>query len=73
MSRREATAYTAANSELFVNPLMRLHFTVDLAGLAGHVGYLDQLEDTDHMTQVSLITEQYRDEVDPRRWRAISH
>jgi hypothetical protein len=66
------TARTA-NSELFVNPLMGLYFTVDLAGLAGHVGYLDQLEGTDHMSQVSLIIERHREVLDPRRWRAIPH
>jgi hypothetical protein len=62
-----------AGSELFVNPLMGLYFTVELAGLARSVGYLGRLVDTDHMAQVSLIIEQHRGQVDPRRWRAIPH
>ncbi|MEV4314472.1 DUF1152 domain-containing protein [Actinocrispum sp. NPDC049592] len=66
------TARTA-DSELFVNPLMGLYFAVELTGLARGVGYLDRLEDTDDMAQVSLLIEEHRYHVDPRRWRAIPH
>lgn len=46
------------DSELFVNPLMAMYFTVDLAGLARRVLYLDHLADTD--TQYEVPTESAR-------------
>ncbi|GIG87916.1 hypothetical protein Pen02_28520 [Plantactinospora endophytica] len=51
---------------LFVNPLMAMYFTFDLAGLAAHSLYLDRIRATDDMLQVSHIIERFRDEIDPR-------
>jgi hypothetical protein len=62
-----------SNSELFVNPLMALYFTVDLVALAQNVGYLDRLEHTDHAMQVAVIIGQHREAVDRRLWQAFPH
>jgi hypothetical protein len=62
-----------AGSELFVNPLMAVYFAVDLMGLAGSVGYLDQLHDTDHSAQISRVIERYRDDLQLRSRRAYPH
>jgi hypothetical protein len=51
---------------LFVNPLMAMYFTFDLAGLAARSLYLDRLRATDDMLQVSQIIERFRDEIEPR-------
>jgi hypothetical protein len=48
-------------SELFVNPLMTLYFCVDAAGLARRNLYLDRLESTHVMSQVSLAIEEFRE------------
>jgi hypothetical protein len=66
------TARTAG-TELFVNPLMAMYFAVDLAGLARNVGYLPQLENLEHISQVSLAIERYREEVPRRPRRSIPH
>ncbi len=60
-------------SELFVNPLMGIYFTFDLPLLAGSVYYLDRLEGTQTLMQVSLAIEEYRLSVTPRTRRAIPH
>jgi hypothetical protein len=56
-----------ANSELFVNPLMSMYFAVDLDGLAKHSRYLDRIEQTVLMRQVSSIIEKYRYELTSQR------
>ncbi|WP_329058162.1 DUF1152 domain-containing protein [Amycolatopsis sp. NBC_01480] len=60
-------------SELFVNPLMGLYFTVDLPALAASVGYLAQLEDTGTMVDVMLAIEAHRDTVIHRPRRVFPH
>jgi hypothetical protein len=62
-----------AGSELFVNPLMGVYFTVDLAVLAAGVGYLGELADTDTATEVALVIEEHRDRTRRRPRRAIPH
>ncbi|MDR6321217.1 DUF1152 domain-containing protein [Actinoplanes couchii] len=53
-------------SPLFVNPLMAMYFTFDLAGLAARSLYLDRIRSTDDMLQVSQVIESFRDEIEPR-------
>lgn len=60
-------------SELFVNPLMAVYFSVDLPALANSVGYLDQLQDTRTMIDVALQIEAHRDQVTRRVRRAFPH
>jgi hypothetical protein len=60
-------------STLFVNPLMAIYFSVDLDALAGRSLYLDRLENTHGMRQVSSRIQQFRDETDPRVPRAFPH
>lgn len=62
-----------AGSELFVNPLMSVYFTVDLSALAASVGYLDRLRYTKTMAEVALVIEGYRDVVERRMWRVFPH
>lgn len=54
-------------SELFVNPLMSVYFTVDLDGLARANQYLARIEDTILMRQVSAYIEVFREELPKRR------
>jgi hypothetical protein len=56
-----------AGSELFVNPLMSVYFTVDLDGLARANQYLDRIEDTVLLRQVSARIEVFREELPKRR------
>jgi hypothetical protein len=51
---------------LFVNPLMAMYFTFDLAGLAARSLYLDRIRATDDLFQVSAIIERFRDGISPR-------
>ncbi|MEV7039791.1 DUF1152 domain-containing protein [Amycolatopsis sp. NPDC051061] len=62
-----------AGSELFVNPLMGVYFSADLAILAKSVGYLTELADTDTAIDVALAIEAHRDHVERRPRRAIPH
>ncbi|GLW29211.1 DUF1152 domain-containing protein [Actinoplanes regularis] len=62
-----------AGTPLFVNPLMAMYFTFDLAGLAAHSLYLDRIRTTDNMLQVSHIIERFRDEIEPRPRVAFPH
>jgi len=55
-----------ATTPLFVNPLMAMYFTFDLAGLAKQSLYLDRIRGTDDMLQVSHLIERFRDEITPR-------
>ncbi|MFC1420321.1 DUF1152 domain-containing protein [Streptacidiphilus cavernicola] len=56
-----------SGSELFVNPLMAVYFTVDLPGLAGRHLYLDRLEHTVLTRQISSVIARFRDELP--NWR----
>jgi hypothetical protein len=62
-----------AGSELFVNPLMGVYFTADLALLAAGVAYLGELAGTNTATEVALVIEAHRDGVRRRPRRAIPH
>jgi hypothetical protein len=61
------------DSTLFVNPLMTLYFTFDLAGLAKQNLYLDRIENTLGMNQVAGRIETFRDEIATRVPRAFPH
>ncbi|WUH97914.1 DUF1152 domain-containing protein [Spirillospora sp. NBC_00431] len=61
------------NSELFINPLMAMYFAVDLDGLARRNLYLDRLENTRLMRQISSIIEDFRDEIRRRPPRQYPH
>ncbi|MFF8827785.1 DUF1152 domain-containing protein [Streptomyces sp. NPDC015131] len=54
-------------SELFVNPLMALCFTFELEGLARRCLYLNRIEDTHLIRQVSSRIEEFRDELPRQR------
>ncbi|MEU8674962.1 DUF1152 domain-containing protein [Streptomyces sp. NPDC048560] len=60
-------------SELFVNPLMSLCFAFELEGLARQCLYLDRIENTHLMRQVSTEIELFREEVVQRPPRRIPH
>lgn len=55
------------DSELFVNPLMALYFCVDLPALARAGLYLDRLEGTVLMRQISSVVSEFRDELPDRK------
>ncbi|MEV6521307.1 DUF1152 domain-containing protein [Longispora sp. NPDC051575] len=60
-------------STLLVNPLMAIYFTFDLVGLARRALYLDRLENTVGIRQVSTRISEYRDTVAPRLPTAFPH
>jgi hypothetical protein len=60
-------------SELFVNPLMAMYFTVDLPGLARRLLYLDRLAETDTQYEVRAAIECFRRDVERRPRRSIPH
>ncbi|KAA5838392.1 DUF1152 domain-containing protein [Saccharopolyspora hirsuta] len=60
-------------SELFVNPLMSLYFTVDLPGLARSIGYLPHLEGTDRAHEVVQVIRAHHKAAHPRPRRHIPH
>lgn len=62
-----------SDSVLFVNPLMAMYFTFDLIGLAEQNLYLDRIETTVGMRQVSSRIEEFREEITPRVPRAFPH
>ncbi|MFI0483931.1 DUF1152 domain-containing protein [Actinomadura sp. 9N215] len=62
-----------SNSELFINPLMAMYFAVDLDGLARRNLYLDRLENTRVIRQLSSIIEDFRNETRPRPPRQYPH
>ncbi|CAM5536653.1 hypothetical protein SSPIM334S_03909 [Streptomyces spiroverticillatus] len=66
------TARTSG-SELFVNPLMSLCFVFTLEGLAHRCRYLDRIENTHLMRQVSSAIAEFRDDVTWRPPRRIPH
>ncbi|MFF7969939.1 DUF1152 domain-containing protein [Streptomyces sp. NPDC007905] len=62
------------DSELFVNPLMGLYFCVDLPALARANLYLDRLEGTMLMRQISSVIAAFREELPRQRPpRAFPH
>jgi hypothetical protein len=62
------------DGELFVNPLMALYFCVDAVALARRNLYLDRLEDTVLMRQISSRIEEFRDGLPRlRQPRAFPH
>jgi hypothetical protein len=60
-------------SELFVNPLMAMYFTVDLAALARRLLYLDELTETDTQYEVRAVIDSFRAGVERRERRTIPH
>jgi len=60
-------------SDLFVNPLMAIYFTVDLDRLAARCLYLDRIENTLGMRQVAGRIEAFRSEITTRIPRAYPH
>jgi hypothetical protein len=62
-----------SGSALFVNPLMAIYFTVDLAALAARCLYRDRIEGTHGMLQVAGRIRAFRDEVTTRVPRAFPH
>ena len=61
-------------STLFVNPLMAIYFTFDLDGLAARNLYLDRIENTVLIRQVSRAVEEFRDQLPgTRKPRIIPH
>lgn len=61
------------DSELFINPLMSLYFAFELEGIARNCLYLDRIEHTHLIHQVSSAIEAFRDEVRQRPPRRIPH
>ncbi|WP_238547178.1 DUF1152 domain-containing protein [Actinoplanes friuliensis] len=72
-SGNEQFTTRTADSTLFVNPLMAVYFTVDLPALARHNLYLDRLEDTVGMRQISTRIERFRAGITPRLARTYPH
>jgi hypothetical protein len=58
---------------LFVNPLMAMYFTFDLAALVAQSLYLDRIRATDDLLHVSHIIDRYRDEITPRPRSPFPH
>lgn len=57
------------HTELFINPLMAIYFTVDLPTLARHCHYLDRLDDTVTTADVTRRIEAFRDDLGRTRHR----
>ncbi|MFI1993667.1 DUF1152 domain-containing protein [Actinoplanes sp. NPDC020271] len=62
-----------SGSQLFVNPLMAMYFTVDLDKLAARCLYLDRIENTIGRRQVITRIEAFRNEVTTRVPKAYPH
>jgi len=62
-----------SGTKLFVNPLMAIYFTVDLAALADRCLYLDRIENTIGRSQVIGRIEKFRNETTTRIPRAFPH
>ncbi|GAA1373377.1 hypothetical protein GCM10009612_67400 [Streptomyces beijiangensis] len=60
-------------SELFINPLMSLCFVFELDGVARRCLYLDRIENTHLMRQVSSAIEGFREGTVSRPPRRIPH
>jgi len=61
------------NSQLFINPLMTLLWTFDLAAVARRNLYLDRLSNTETSWDIHLAIEDFRETVRRRPWVAIPH
>ncbi|TJZ41602.1 DUF1152 domain-containing protein [Streptomyces piniterrae] len=62
------------DSELFINPLMSVYFAFELDGLVRRSLYLDQIEDTYLMRQISSRIEEFRERLPRQRPpRSIPH
>lgn len=60
-------------SELFVNPLMAVYFTVDLPGLARRLRYPPALYDTGTQYEVRAVIETFRAGIECRPRRPLPH
>jgi hypothetical protein len=60
-------------STLFVNPLMTIYFTFTVDGLARRALYLDRLENTYGIRQVSLRIKEFRERITQRKPLAYPH
>jgi hypothetical protein len=60
-------------TELFINPLMSIYFGFDLMGVAHRSLYLDRLEHTETIFEVSAAIEAFRHEVRARPRRSLPH
>ena len=60
-------------SELFINPLMAIYFGFELRALARRSLYLEQLEGTETMVQVSARIQTFRQTITARPRRHIPH
>lgn len=69
---RHASTRTAG-SELFINPLMAIYFTVRLQALAARLLYAEALLETETMREVALVIERARSETTPRTYRSFPH
>jgi hypothetical protein len=61
------------SSKLFINPLMSLLWTFDLAVVARRNLYLHRLTDTETSWDIHLAIEHFRETVDIRPWEPIPH
>jgi len=61
------------SSKLFINPLMSLLWTFDLAAVARRNLYLDRLAETKTSWDVHLAIEYFRETIPCRPWEAIPH
>jgi hypothetical protein len=62
-----------ADSELFINPLMAIYFGFELPAVARRSLYLEQLEGTETIFDVSARIEAFRDAITFRPRRQIPH
>ena len=62
-----------ADSELFINPLMAIYFGFELPAVARRSLYLEQLEGTETIFDVSARIEAFRDTITVRPRRHIPH
>ncbi len=62
-----------SDSELFISPLMSIYFAFDLPGVAAHSLYLEELEQTTTIWEVSTVVERQRNRAARRARRAIPH
>ncbi|HZR73269.1 DUF1152 domain-containing protein [Bradyrhizobium sp.] len=65
-----ATNRTSGN-ELFINPLMSQYWTFAVQGIAHHMGYANQIVETDRFEDVKRVIELWRETVELRPHRQI--
>jgi hypothetical protein len=61
------------DSSLFVNPLMAMYFSFTVDGIADRCLYLDRLEDTYGIRQVSMRIGEFRSTLPTRTPKAFPH